>query len=148
MAKKLLFICTGNYYRSRFAEAVFNHKAEETGLGWKAFSRGLAIHYVPEGDLSEHTAAALESRGIHVRHTGPIRVQLSEADLREASLVIALKDDEHRPMVREMFPAWESKIVFWDVSDMPHIWPEEALPVIQKRVEELVRELAKPVSGG
>ena len=144
MTKKLLFICTGNYYRSRFAEAVFNHKAEEIGLPWKAFSRGLAIHYVPEGDLSEHTAAALEARNIHFRHTGPIRVQISEQDLRAADLVIALKDAEHRPMVRELFPAWEEKIVFWDVSDMPHIWPEEALPVIQQRVEELVLELAEP----
>ena len=40
----LLFICTGNYYRSRFAEAVFNHHAKQRGLPWRAFSRGLAIH--------------------------------------------------------------------------------------------------------
>ncbi len=57
-----LFVCTGNFYRSRFAEAVFNHEAGHAGLGWRAFSRGLRPH-LNEGDLSPHTAAALRQRG-------------------------------------------------------------------------------------
>ena len=142
MTKKLLFICTGNFYRSRFAEAVFNHQAEEAGLPWKAFSRGLAIHYVPEGDLSGHTAAALAERGVHLRHTGPVRVQISDQDLLSADLVVALDDKEHRPMLREMFPDWEKKITFWGVQDMPHIWPQEALPAIEARVRDLIATLA------
>ncbi len=142
MTKKLLFVCTGNFYRSRFAEAVFNHQAEERGLPWKAFSRGLAIHYVPEGDLSEHTAAALEARGVHLRHTGPIRVQISSEDLESADLVIALDDAEHRPMMRELFPDWETKITFWEVRDMPHSWPHQALPDIEERVRELIATLS------
>ena len=142
MTKKLLFICTGNFYRSRFAEAMFNHHAEERGLPWRAFSRGLAIHYVPEGDLSEYTAAALAERGVHVRHTGPVRVQISAPDLEGADLVIALDDREHRPMLREMFPDWERKVTFWSVQDMPHTWPQEALPNIEARVRELVEELS------
>ena len=141
MTKKLLFVCTGNFYRSRFAEAVFNHRAEELGLPWKAFSRGLAIHYVPEGDLSEYTAAALEERGVHLRHTGPIRVQISGEDLAGADLVIALDDAEHRPMMREMFPDWENRITFWEVRDMPHSWPQDALPAIEARVGELIETL-------
>ncbi len=141
--RKLLFICTGNFYRSRFAEAVFNHRAEELGLPWKAFSRGLAIHYVPEGDLSGHTAAALAQRGVHLRHTGPVRVQISDDDLQSADMVIALDDREHRPMLRDMFPEWENRITFWGVQDMPHIWPEEALPAIEARVGELIAALAQ-----
>jgi len=38
--RTVLFLCTGNYYRSRHAEAVFNHHAERLGLGWRAVSRG------------------------------------------------------------------------------------------------------------
>ena len=40
--KVVLFLCTCNYYRSRFAEIVFNHKARKAGLDWQATSRGLA----------------------------------------------------------------------------------------------------------
>ena len=39
----VLFLCTGNYYRSRFAEAVFNSVAARMGLSWRASSRGLAL---------------------------------------------------------------------------------------------------------
>jgi protein-tyrosine phosphatase len=30
--KIMLFLCTGNYYRSRFAELLFNHLAKQRGL--------------------------------------------------------------------------------------------------------------------
>ena len=38
--KTVLFLCTGNYYRSRFAEVLFNSLAGKMGLPWKASSRG------------------------------------------------------------------------------------------------------------
>ena len=41
--KTVLFLCTGNYYRSRFAEELFNHQAERADLDWIAQSRGLAL---------------------------------------------------------------------------------------------------------
>ncbi len=139
--KRLLFICTGNFYRSRFAEAVFNHLAEERDLGWWAFSRGLAIHWA-EGFISEHTREALAERGIDLRHTGAGRVQLSEADLASATMIIALKDEEHRPMLTNLFPAWTAKVVFWDVSDLPHS-PDVALPAIEREVRRLVDEIER-----
>lgn len=138
--QRVLFICTGNYYRSRFAEAVFNHTAEDRGLNWRAFSRGLAIHYAP-GPLSEHTHAALAERKIHLRHTAPDRVQLAEEDLAGADLIVALKDAEHRPMIAGMFPHWEEKMIFWDVTDLPDEQPEVALPAIEREVARLVGSL-------
>ena len=139
--KRLLFVCTGNFYRSRFAEAVFNHQAERKGLPWEAFSRGLAIHWA-EGFISEHTRLALATRGIDLRHTPAGRVQLSEADLQKADLIIAMSDLEHRPMLSRMFPLWYEKIVYWQVMDIPDSLPEVALPAIELLVNELVIELA------
>ena len=142
---QVLFVCTGNYYRSRFAEAVFNHHAEELGLPWRAFSRGLAIHLLPpEFLLSPQTHEHLAARKIEVRHTAPGRTQLSADDMARARVIIALKDDEHRPMMRTMFPEWEERVVYWDVGDQPEVAPEEALGAIFKHVVELIHELQGP----
>ena len=142
MTKRVLFICTGNYYRSRFAEAIFNHRAETLGLPWRAFSRGLAIHLLPEQFvLSPQTEERLTQRRIELRHTASSRAQLSENDLHGAEVIVALKDDEHRPMMRRQFPKWESRVVFWDVGDQPEVRPEDSLPEIERQVYELIDEL-------
>jgi protein-tyrosine phosphatase len=39
----LLFLCSGNYYRSRFAEHLFNAIADRDQLPWRADSRGLVV---------------------------------------------------------------------------------------------------------
>jgi len=143
MKSRVLFVCTGNYYRSRFAEAVFNHYAEVLDLPWQAFSRGLAIHLLPpEFVLSPQTEEFLAAREIDLRHTAPDRKQLSEDDLTAAEVIIALKDDEHRPMIRTQFPAWEDRVIFWDVGDQPEVRPEDSLPSIEKQVAALIEDLA------
>ena len=39
----VLFLCSANYYRSRFAEHFFNWLAEINGMPWRADSRGLMV---------------------------------------------------------------------------------------------------------
>ncbi len=142
MKQRVLFICTGNYYRSRFAEAVFNHHAERHGLPWVAFSRGLAIHLVPlELHLSPQTEEGLMARAIPLRHTEAPRAQLCEEDLLGAGMIVALQDEEHRPMLRVLFPHWEERTLFWDVADQPHVMSDVALPAIEARVLELIAEI-------
>ena len=143
MESRVLFICTGNYYRSRFAEAVFNHHAEALRLPWRAFSRGLATHLVPpEFILSPHTEQHLNLRNMDLRHTASYRKQLSEEDLAAAQIIVALKDEEHRPMVRTQFPHWEDRVNFWDVGDQPEVTPDDGLSAIEKLVVDLVGELS------
>jgi protein-tyrosine phosphatase len=140
VVKKVLFICTGNLYRSRFAEAVFNFHADHRSLNWQAFSRGLAIHWA-EGLLSPYVAAGLSDRQIPLSYTGPTRTQLIEKDLAAAEISIALDRREHLPMVQEQFPAWSERIRFWDISDLPMIQPEVALPAIESHVLYLLDHL-------
>ncbi|HUG11378.1 MAG TPA: low molecular weight phosphatase family protein [Opitutaceae bacterium] len=140
---EVLFICTGNYYRSRFAEAVFNHHAQREKLAWRAFSRGLAIELAPQdSSLSEHTVDALQRRSIPLAHTAARPQSLVEADLKRATRIIALKDAEHRPMIARRFPAWESRVEFWHVSDIDQADPREAVDEIDARVRKLVAELS------
>jgi hypothetical protein len=62
-------------------------------------------------------------------------------------VIIALKDEEHRPMIREMFPVWEKRVVFWDVGDQPEVKPNDGLAEIERQVEELIEELGRARSG-
>jgi len=138
--REVLFICTGNYYRSRFAEAMFNHAAKREGLPWRAFSRGLAIH-LADGNISRHTESALGERGIDLAQTAPTRVSLTEADLARAHRVVALKRDEHHAMMLAQFPLWADRIKYWAVHDLDASEPGPALAEIEIQVEILLREL-------
>lgn len=138
----VLFICTGNVYRSRFAEAVFNHHAEQRDIPWKAFSRGLAVHLTEE-DLSPFTAGALASRKIELRHTGVSRKQLSETDLSMATRHIALYRSEHFPMMVAQFPAWADRIEYWEVPDLPFRLASDALQEIEGKVIQLLDRVSK-----
>jgi protein-tyrosine phosphatase len=131
----ILFICTGNYYRSRFAEALFNHHAADRRLPWRAISRGLAIERVTERDgLSRFTADALSRRGIEHRHTSLDKTALTSQDLIDAALIIALCEVEHRPMINGAHPAWADEVIYWNVPDLPHWQPDEALSEIECQV--------------
>ncbi len=145
---RVLFLCTGNYYRSRFAEAVFNHAATEAGSPWRAFSRGLAIHLAPPGPLSPHTIAALGQRGIPVSGTAAEPQAVTEADLQQATLTVALKEAEHRPYLARQFPAWQDRVEYWHFHDIDFAAPDEVLPAIEVRVRHLVDRLnvTKPAS--
>lgn len=138
---RALFICTGNFYRSRFAEAVFNHLAEARGLSWKGFSRGLAIHWA-EGYLSPIVVEGIAARGIDLRHTAANRTQLTAGDLEDSEIRIALSRAEHLPMMRSQFPAWSDRIQYWDIEDLPRTSPEIALPAIESKVIDLINHLS------
>ena len=88
---QLLFLCTGNYYRSRFAEHLFNHHAPDYRLPWRAFSRGLAIEWVgkDDGPISPATVKALKARGIALGKEIRPPMALTEPDLANASHIVA-----------------------------------------------------------
>ena len=61
--KTVLFLCTGNFYRSRFAEILFNSVAGKMGLAWQASSRGLALERGVNnvGSMAESATTALKA---------------------------------------------------------------------------------------
>jgi hypothetical protein len=68
--KTALFLCTGNYYRSRFAEVLFNFVAGKMGLPWRASSRGLALERGVNnvGPMAVSAVKALEAHQKALRH--------------------------------------------------------------------------------
>ena len=143
MTNTMLFICTGNYYRSRYAEIYFNHLASKMGLDWKAISRGLeASEGRNEGPISKFALERLTRRGLSPG--SPIRfpLQLEEKDLLEASLIVAINRVEHQPMMEKQFPAWAWKITYWDVADLNITDAENALPAIEEQIHSLMENIS------
>jgi len=139
----VLFVCTGNYYRSRFAEAVFNFKARQRGLSWTAFSRGLNPTAKRPDNLSPFAVQELRRLGIPLERPAASPRRLGEQDLRQARIVVALDRVEHEPMLRAAFPAFDlSRLVFWNVKDIPLMSPDVALPIIVREIDALIARLA------
>ena len=145
MPNTILFLCTGNYYRSRFAEALFNHLAPSQLPNWTATSRALAIELgiYNFGPISPHTRKGLGERKIPLPE--PIRhpLQVTEEDLAAAQRVIALKEAEHRPYLTQRYPAWPDRVEYWHVHDLDQSGPVEALKEIEEHVLALMAEMKK-----
>ncbi len=137
--KTVLFLCTGNYYRSRFAEALFNSVAGRLALPWRASSRGLALERGVNnvGPMAVSAVMALEAMGVQAGEaTTRMPAQVTTDDLEGAALIVALKHAEHLPLLRERFPAWAERVEFWHVDDAP-----EVLGLIEQEVMGLVARL-------
>lgn len=143
MPKRVLFLCTGNYYRSRFAEYLFNHHVKALNLPWEADSRALAIELgkYNVGPISPFTRHALAKRGITPPEPLRMPIACETCDLETADFVVALKEAEHRGYMKRKFPEWEERISYWHVHDLDQATPEEALEMIDQLVNELVNQI-------
>jgi protein-tyrosine phosphatase len=145
-SRTVLFLCTGNYYRSRHAEHVFNFKVKKCGLGWQAASRGLALELGANnvGPISGATVDRLICLGIPWDAEPPrLPASVTEEDLAGAGLIVALKEAEHRPLMSKRFPMWVERVEYWSVHDVDFALPSVALPQIEEAVENLIARLVK-----
>jgi protein-tyrosine phosphatase len=143
--KVVLFLCTGNYYRSRFAELLFNNSARRERFGWRAISRGIALELGVQNDgpISPHVLSGLCTRGVAV-DSAAVRPPLPLAlrDLIDSDRVAALKRDEHLPIIAQKFPEWASRIEYWHVDDLDLATPDEGLRKIEHNVTTLITRLS------
>ena len=170
----VLFLCTGNYYRSRFAETLFNlHTGHLPALPvevtpdatrprythlkprWRADSAGLAAHnygYCNIGPLSPDAYRALFDRKIDMSPglRPPRQVTVEElarytkaqTPTHTAGRVIALKETEHRPMMRDLHPDYEDRIEYWEVHDVPPSSQYDPMQHVEDHVLALLEELS------
>ena len=149
--KVVLFLCTGNYYRSRFAEELFNYLAPANCPGWVAASRGIAVDLGSNnvGPIAGQTVNALRQRGVNLdRDLVRMPMQLMLSDLNEADHIVALKYTEHFPLMKNRFHSWLtindiSRMEYWDVHDIDLMTPELALPLIEERLDDLMAWLRR-----
>lgn len=143
--KRILFLCTGNYYRSRFAEEYFNHHAYLLGLSWLAESKGIQRNFSGNGNvgpISKFTLEKLESLTVKVKGEARFPEHVQTNDFSEYDRVIAVSIDEHQPMLNEHWPISVTESVeFFDVEDLHIEGADTALARLIKRLDHLISTL-------
>jgi protein-tyrosine phosphatase len=140
--KTVLFLCTGNYYRSRFAESLFNSVAAKMGVGWQAASRALALERGVNniGPMAFSAIQALQALGIRSDELSRFPLSVALDDFEKAHWIVALKETEHRPLLQERFPAWTDRVEYWHV--------EDAAGVLGQIEQEIMDLVARLLAGG
>jgi protein-tyrosine phosphatase len=135
--REVLFLCTGNYYRSRFADILFNAEAVRRGLPWSSFSRGLAVERGVNnvGPIAREALRLLRERGVESTEYERFPLPARDEDFVRAARVIALYEEEHRPLVEGRHPLVASRVEYWGVVDVPGI-----LPQVERQVLALLDE--------
>lgn len=123
--RTVLFVCSGNYYRSRLAELLFNHYAAKANVAWRADSRGLLEQTKYQG-LSPSAVRYLEEKKLGELLQNPRKpMPLRFDDLEKADLSIGLSRAEHESMFLTRFGQIprhmekQGKLRYWNVDDLP-----------------------------
>jgi protein-tyrosine phosphatase len=144
---RILFLCTGNYYRSRFAEEYFNHVAVHHGVPWRADSKALVRDLGSignRGPISPHALAQLAALGVPSRGEPRWPARVEAADFLRYPRVVALSRREHEPMLRAHFPEHALAVEYMEIGDIDVETPQAAIARLARELDTLVAELRSP----
>lgn len=126
----VLFVCEHGAAKSVIAAALFNARASERKLPFRAESRGVA----PDPMLLPQAVAGLESDGLKPGQETPIRVAREDVD--RAAVVVAFD-----PLPTDI--AAHARIKTWDVPPVSVDYAA-ARDAMVPRIDALLDELARP----
>jgi protein-tyrosine phosphatase len=160
--RQVCFVCTGNLYRSKYAEAWFNNLCIKDGVtDLRAFSRGLAAQPTENYEHGEAftipirlaipTYERMVERNIPFCLMGATNVMLSEYDCASSNVIVLMNKDEHLPKMQDRFPDHLDKIQSYEIGDKCYLpengydgpeWePVDALDAIENLVSECYKNL-------
>jgi protein-tyrosine phosphatase len=134
-------VCTGNYYRSRFAEILFNALSEQQGLYHQAFSKGLRLSKNNKGPISKHCIAYFSEQYPNLKYDLRMPIPFDQEDFDFYDSIILMDKTEHHPMIEKRYPEQQDKVTYWNIVDDYIKSPEDVLPILEKKIIELTNEL-------
>ena len=137
----ILFVCTGNIFRSRFAEEVFNHLRKINGVDATAFSAGLQVGRYKQRKLYWPAMKELERLKIEPLRSNEDSVHINDIDVSIYYQIICMDEEEHKPMVRSNELLSGFTFQYWNIVDMPKVSSDISLPKCYKKVESLIDQL-------
>jgi len=133
---KILFVCTGNAYRSPVAEALLRKLNPEIEVDSAGVSPAIPIAEVAKKYLAgENAQKCLKA----------VPESLSQKNLNNYDLIVVMKP-RHREVVLSRCPQCANKIAVWDINDpyfLPQGYTEKIFNEIKERVQELNLSLQK-----
>ena len=131
---KILFVCSGNAYRSPLAEALLKKLRPALEID----SAGLHVIIPISKQVQEYLAKRNAAQ--YLKQTPQ---SIYEKNLREYDLIVAM-ERIHENSILRVCPECETKLVDWNIEDPYFIEYEEAKNVylyIENKVEELAKSL-------
>ena len=144
--KKILFLCTGNYYRSRFSEEYFNYHSKKQSLNWLADSMGIQRDFTGNGNVGPIAVQTLAKLAeLDISPVGHLRMpkNVQTEHFEQYDRVIAVSVDEHRPMLSAIWPeSVLAKVEYFEVEDL-HIYGHEvAFPRLLASLDKLLVDIS------
>lgn len=145
--KSVLFLCTGNYYRSRLAEELLRLYASNEGVSVFCSSAGLGI--IPNinnrGPIATRAIDYLKKLGIEKPVDYQAPRQCTQADISSADIIVCMNEQEHRLLLEKKFaPLTHKDIRHWNIPDVGED-PDSTGP---ESIDLKVRELLRSISTG
>ena len=131
---KVLFVCSGNAYRSPVAEALLKKLRPEFEVDSAGLDPAIPISEAAKKYLTKENAQQ------YLKHAPE---GLNSKKLDDYDLIVAMKP-EHKETVLSKCSRCEGKIVVWNIDDpyfLPHGYAEKTFKQIRNKVSELANSL-------
>jgi len=140
---RIHFVCTGNLYRSRLAEAYCNSRGVP---GIEVFSSGVRAGLEEDVLISPYAADVLTRYGLN--RYAAARWQRTSAELVQASDVLVFMESEHHRFCERWIEAMRQRIEVWEIEDVGPVDAveipnkvERTFGIIRQRIDTLLAVL-------
>ena len=129
---KVLFVCSGNAYRSPLAEALLRKLRPDLEVDSAGLHVAIPISMQVREYLAKQNAAQYLKKAPQ---------NIDEKDLKCYDLIVAM-EQIHTNAVLRVYPECETRIVEWNIAD-PYFLAHKDAKNVYAQIENEVEELAK-----